>query len=71
MRTEDILELIEKEGQSVAVVCLPGVQYYTGQLFDIPAITKAAQKQVGRVAHGLCTYTTQIHRNVLVWAVQI
>lgn len=43
LRTEDILSIIEKEGDSIAVICLSGVQYYTGQLFDIPTITKAGQ----------------------------
>ncbi|KAM4710995.1 kynureninase isoform 2-T5 [Anableps anableps] len=41
LRTEDILDIIEKEGDSIAVVMFPGVQYYTGQLFDMHAITKA------------------------------
>ncbi|XP_059169087.1 kynureninase-like [Physella acuta] len=41
LRTEDILEVIEKEGDKIAVVCFAGVQYYTGQLFDIQTITKA------------------------------
>lgn len=47
MRIEDILSVIEKEGDSIAVVLFSGVQYYTGQLFDIPRITKAGQEKVG------------------------
>lgn len=50
MRIEDILAVIEEEGDSIAVVLFSGVQYYTGQLFDIPRITKAGQKKVGRIA---------------------
>lgn len=42
LRTEDILEIIEKNRDSVALVMFSGVQYYTGQAFDIEAITKAA-----------------------------
>lgn len=45
LRTEDILEVIEKEGDSIAVVMFSGVQYYTGQLFDMAAITAAGQRK--------------------------
>lgn len=46
LRTEDILEVIEKEGDSIAVVMFSGVQYYTGQLFDMAAITQAGHRKV-------------------------
>lgn len=39
LHTQDILEMIEKHGDSIALVMFSGVQYYTGQFFDIPAIT--------------------------------
>jgi kynureninase len=42
LRTEDIIATIKKHGESVALVMLSGVQYYTGQAFDIENITKAA-----------------------------
>jgi len=44
VRTEDILDLIEKNADSLAVVWVAGVNFFTGQVFDMPAITKAAQK---------------------------
>jgi len=43
VRTEGIVDLIEKHGDQLAVVMVPGVNFFTGQLFDIPTITKAAQ----------------------------
>ena len=43
LRTEDILEAIDREGETLSVVLFSGVHYYTGQKFDIPTITKAAQ----------------------------
>lgn len=46
LRTEDILRVIEEQGDSIAVVILSGVQYYTGQLFHMAAITAAAKKKV-------------------------
>ncbi|KAJ3212125.1 hypothetical protein HDU83_005753 [Entophlyctis luteolus] len=49
LRTEDIEAVIEREGDSVALVLFSGVQYYTGQFFDIPRITRAAHA-VGAMA---------------------
>lgn len=46
LRTEDILDVIEKEGDSIAVVMFSGIQYYTGQLFNMAAITEAGQRKV-------------------------
>jgi len=43
LRTEDIVDVIEREGDSIALIFFGGVQYYTGQLFDIKRITKAGQ----------------------------
>jgi kynureninase len=45
VRTDDVVDLIEKNHDSLAVVWLAGVNFFTGQLFDMPAITKAAQKR--------------------------
>lgn len=42
LRTEDILAVIAAHADSTALVLFGGVNYYTGQLFDIPAITAAA-----------------------------
>lgn len=41
LRTEDIEKFIEREGDSVALILLPGVNYLTGQFFEIERITKA------------------------------
>lgn len=49
LRTEDILEAIENNADQLAVVFFSGVQYYTGQYFNIPEITKKAH-QVGAIA---------------------
>src|SRR6267142_1558399 len=42
--TGDVIELIEKQADQLAVVMLAGVNFFTGQLFDIEKITRAAQK---------------------------
>jgi kynureninase len=43
IRTEDIVDLINKHGDQLAVVMFAGVNFFTGQLFDIEKITAAAQ----------------------------
>ncbi|MFI5161907.1 MAG: kynureninase [Sphingobacteriales bacterium] len=44
LRTEDIISAIGKNGDELALVLFSGINYYTGQLFDIKAITEAAHK---------------------------
>lgn len=43
LRTEDVLEFLDREGDTVALVLLGGVNYLTGQLMDMAAITKAGR----------------------------
>jgi len=45
IRQEDIAALLEKHGHEIALVLLAGVNFFTGQLFDIAEITAAAQKR--------------------------
>ena len=42
IETAEIAEVLERDGASIALVLLPGVQYYSGQAFDIEAITRLA-----------------------------
>lgn len=41
LRTEDIEDFMAKEGEDVALVLFSGVNYYTGQAFDMKRITAA------------------------------
>ena len=40
--TERILSMITEHADELALMLLPGIQYYSGQLLDIAAITKHA-----------------------------
>ncbi len=44
LRTEDTLAFLEREGKSVALMLLGGVNYLTGQWFDMEALTVAGHK---------------------------
>jgi len=41
LRTEDILSAIKENGAELALVLFGGVNYFTGQWYDMPEITKA------------------------------
>ncbi|MEP7213552.1 MAG: kynureninase [Acidobacteriota bacterium] len=44
LRTDDIVSTLERERDAIALVLLGGVNYYTGQAFDMKAITEAGHR---------------------------
>jgi len=63
LRTEDIIEAID---ESIALVLFSGVNYLTGQAFDMDAITKAGHKKgciVGfDLAHAVGNIPLELHK---------
>ena len=55
LQTEQITETIGDLGDELALVMMSGVQYYTGQYFDLQTITKAAHT-VGALAGFDCAH---------------
>jgi len=45
VRQEDIQEVIDAEGESIALILLGGVNYATGQIFDIAEVTRAGHRK--------------------------
>ena len=73
LRTDDILRTIREHGDKVALVLLGGVQYYTGQFFDLKKITTAAH-DVGAyagfdLAHAIGNVPLQLHNDDVDFAV--
>jgi kynureninase len=69
LRTEDIEEFIETEGESVALVLLGGVNYYSGQAFDMKRITRAGHQQGCVVGFDLAHAAGNIILNLHDWDV--
>jgi kynureninase len=73
LRTEKILEAIETHKDSLALILLPGVQYYTGQVFPVRKITDFAQKfgiTIGfDLAHGIGNIPFNLHDDGVDFAV--
>ena len=65
LRTEDIEARLEREGSSVALMFMGGVNFLTGQLFDLERITRAAKRAGCRVgvdlAHGVGNVPLRLH----------
>lgn len=63
--TEAIEELLQQRGKEIALVLWPGVQFRTGQSFDIPRITRAAHRAgcvIGfDLAHSIGNTPLQLH----------
>jgi kynureninase len=65
LSTAQIVEAIQQHKDSLAMVMFSGIQYYTGQFFDMATITQAAHK-VGAIcgfdlAHAVGNVPMQLH----------
>jgi kynureninase len=65
LRTEDIIKTIKQHGNETALVLFGGLNYYTGQYYDLQAITKAAH-EAGTyagfdLAHAVGNVELQLH----------
>ncbi|MBL4651624.1 MAG: kynureninase [Flavobacteriales bacterium] len=65
VRHEDIIEAIEQAGDSLALVMIGGVNYFTGQAFDMKSITEAGHKVGANVgfdlAHAVGNIKLELH----------
>ncbi len=65
LHTDDLADLLGREGDSVALILLPGVQYYTGQVLDMKEICTLGRRHGCRVgldlAHAIGNVELALH----------
>ncbi|KEO73361.1 kynureninase [Anditalea andensis] len=69
LRTEDILAHISAHQEDLALVMMAGLQYYTGQVFDMESITKAGQEAGAYVGFDLAHAAGNAPLNLHDWGV--
>ncbi len=65
----DIIKAIEEAGDTLALVMFGGVNYYTGQFFDLEKVTKAAHKVGAYAGYDLAHAVGNIPLKLHDWAV--
>jgi kynureninase len=65
LRTEDVIDAIDRAGDTLALVLLPGVQYLTGQVLEMAPITAAGRRTGAAVgwdlAHAIGNVPLRLH----------
>jgi kynureninase len=65
---DDLAALLDRDGETVALLLLPGVQYYTGQVLDMAAICELGRRHGCRVGLDLAHAVGNVPLSLHDWA---
>ena len=71
LRTDDIVDVIQREGDNIALILLGGVNYYSGQAFEMQTITEAGHKAGAIVGFDLAHAAGNIELKMHDWDVDL
>jgi kynureninase len=69
LRTEDILQQIENHKDTIALILISGINYYTGQRYDMPAIAAKGQAIGAKVGFDLAHAAGNVPLKLHDWGV--
>ena len=68
LRMEDLQRLLDDHGENIALMLLPGVQYYNGQVLDMPALCRMAKDTGCAIGFDLAHAIGNIELSLHDWA---
>ncbi len=69
LRTEDILQVIENQGDTLALVLFGGINYYSGQFYDLARITEGGHRVGATVGFDLAHAAGNVPLRLHDWGV--
>ncbi len=69
LRTDDIIKTIKKHGDEIALIIMGGLNYYTGQVYDMKAISEVGHEVGAIVGFDLAHAAGNIPLNLHQWQV--